>query len=589
MEKISNVSIISRDYLYSLINVLVTSDFDDRLRLLISKIIDTDFIDIALASKELTVYRALLYNIIELKLKGYDTASIVERLSHNKEFQTILTKALSLEKINKNSILDILQTKLKVLSLYNFFIRFTKVVNPATMNELAEEQNFRQVITSISELYRDITFDIVCKQRTYTDVNELEHRFSERLLRLTNKASIKIVPTGIPYVDICMRYGGFESQGLYMIGATYGTGKTRFITKIASNMYLQGFNVYHVTIENRIEDIEELYDTALLGLSPEQLNRIIRNSLNDSTTLDEIKKRLREIYTSRQNAIYIKKFHPYHVDAFAIKEWILQMRQSGANPPDVVIVDHIDIVSPSDMRKADSLFQRGEQVASELKTIAEELNVVLIVPTQLSREARKEMRKGHESGGETTSRSIAKLELVDFYMTLNQTEQEAMLGYMRLFIDKNRFGIDQVTIPIFFNKATLELRVIDSEDELVHFSQKVRISVERLKKRLSGDAYDSFFVNLTPRLISSDTQVEHDYESVKEFIDKVTSVTTYDYDFYIMDDTLVFDSGDIIYFVKVDDISSYLASLQQNDPETFSRLVESEPKIREIIYMLQEV
>ncbi len=498
MEKITGISILSKDYLEDLIITILEKDLNDRMAYVLKKTIDTKFLELALLSQDLSKYKTLLYKIIKLKLKGHTESTILEIIMQNDMYKEIIDKVnikRKQKKVNYTSVLEILINKIKTISLYEFFVKYATYTNPIRMEDISNPDTFNMIMKEVEKLYESITDAFNVSEKEYTSEQSIEDRFTERVLRLLGKSKIKVISTGIPLLDAAFRStSGMESGEIYIIGAPYGQGKTRFVVRLGANMYLNGANLYHITIENKLEDVEEMYDTALLGLSSEEIMLKIKKAVvendditNITTALNDIKSALKELYESRKNKIFFKKYHPYQVNVQMIRNWILMKMSTGAPAPDVIIVDHMDILIPSNEKASDSMFQRGEQIAGELKSLAEEFNCIVITPTQLNREGVKDNRRQIEAGGESTSRSMAKNELTGFLMTINQTRDEALKGYARLYIDKNRIGLSKIIIPIKFDKSKIQIEPVLDEVELKNFPNKVSEHVRILMQRLKGD------------------------------------------------------------------------------------------------------
>lgn len=624
MEKIPGITILSKDYLYEVIYTILNKDLDDKLAYLLKKIIDTKFLEVALFSAELAKYKMALYKIIELKLKGLSKSSIEEILLQNNTIKDIIIKVNEIGKkrhINYTSVLEVLINKIKTISLYEFFVKYATYTNPSKMEDISNPEVFKLVLNEIETLYQNVSDSFDLSERIYTSEDAIDKRFNERILRLLGKSRIKIIPTGINLLDAAFRNTtGMESGEIYIIAAPYGVGKTRFVVRLGVNMYLNGANVYHVTIENKMEDVEELYDTALLGLSSEELTLKIKKAIlagnedveSISKAIDDIKSELKEFYNSRSNHIFFKKYHPYKVNAQMIKSWITMKMSQGAPPPDVIIIDHMDIIVPTAENSSDSLFQRGEQVAGELKTLAEEFNAIVITPTQMNREGVKETRKQTESGGEATSRSMAKNELTGFLMTINQTREEALNGYARLYIDKNRIGIDKVTIPIKFDKSRVAIEPITDDETLLSFPERVREHVRILLKRLKGEHISDFDEKIIPKsnLDTIDDAIEEIYHTTEESVeieeepireeienpvDFIKAIVSYEKDtdqnITIEEDlerpVLIVKFGNLLYVsTNRTKLLSKLLEVRVTNPEKYQKLLDTSKTIQQISEIL---
>jgi hypothetical protein len=155
-----------------------------------------------------------------------------------------------------------------------------------------------------------------------------------------------------------------------------------------------------------------------------------------------------------------------------IENYLEQLIEEGFRP-DVLIIDHIDLLLPNSGERKD-LFRAGEELAAEIKTIAERFDVVALVPTQVNREGNVQSKRTKKKSSlfeevlhrGVISRSAAKIEYVDFFATLNITSEEKDENLLRLYVDKNRDGISDLIIPCYFDREALLLYPFDTLQSL---------------------------------------------------------------------------------------------------------------------------
>jgi len=489
VEQLHGVDIVDRDFLNKVIGVMLFRDVDDELTSVFQKITDVDFWDISLSDAgDSKTYRTLLKVITSLRLQGHSPHVIKEKLSSHQKFSEIIHDVEINKEINDtHDTLEVLKNKIKTFLLYRFLVDCNQnITGRLVSGKTVDDYTFTETIKKIEGLYSGITFDHIASESTYSDETTIDARFQNRLDKITGKKHGHIIETGIELVDASFNnQKGMESGCIYMVSAPYGIGKTRFVTAVGANSYINGYNTYHITIENKKEQVEALYDIALTGVTIEEIYSTLLNSENDEDAkakLNAIKGCLHEVYASHPNVLEIKKFQPYKTSAALIENFIKRKMSSGSPKPDILIVDHMDIMLPNQGFVSD-LFQRGELIVGELKDLAERYQLVILVPTQIGREGVRSNRTNKNSatsGGESVSRSLAKNELVDFHATLNQNDEENVKNLMRIFIDKNREGWGRVVIPIHFDKGKLRITSLTKENELQDFDETVLMHVNRL-------------------------------------------------------------------------------------------------------------
>ena len=497
IEQLPGVDIIDRDFLNKVIGLMLFRDVDDELSSVFQKVTDVDFWDISLGDTgDSKTYRTLLKIVTSLRLQGHSPHVIKEKLCSHQGFASIISDVeLNKDIYDTYDTLEVLKNKIKTFLLYRFLVDCNQnITGKLVSGKIVDDSTFSDTIKKIEGLYSSITFDHISSESTYSDAETIDSRFQQRIDKIVGKKHGYIIPTGIELVDATFNnLKGMEAGCIYMISAPYGLGKTRFITAIGANSYINGYNTYHVTIENKKEQVEALYDISLTGVTIEEIYNILIKSLDDEMAKKElavIKSILKDIYTSRKNILEIKKFQAYKTSSSLIENFIKRKMSSGSPKPDLLIVDHMDIMIPNQGFISD-LFQRGELIVGELKDLAERYMCAILVPTQIGREGVKNNRTNKNSatsGGESVSRSLAKNELVDFHATLNQNDDENVKNLMRIFIDKNREGWGRVVIPVGFDKGRLRITSLTKENELIDFDETIVMHVNRLLVRAGKSA-----------------------------------------------------------------------------------------------------
>jgi hypothetical protein len=388
---------------------------------------------------------------------------------------------------NKNALFkDVLND---LLAKYKSFaaMKFAKQLQNVLLESISSGKDsvdlYEEINRHIQEFYNEAQLDISSTEIRYSNIEEVEERIQQRIEELIKQEERKaFIPSRISLLNFSFaNMVGYEKSCIYMFGAPTGGGKTRFSVSEGAHMYQSGFTVCHITIENNEQKISDLYDSALLGIPVDELYRLYRKSMSD----EEAKLKVKEIINALKDAIrqreisklVIKKFRPLAVTPLMIENYLISLIADDI-VPDVLIVDHIDIVVPNSGRR-DNMFQAGEEVVAQLKDIAERFNVCLILPTQLNREGNRKKKKKNPYDDVLSradvSRSGAKYELVDLFATLNRTPDEKFTNRLRLYIDKNRDGIEDLIIPCHFDTGSMELRALETFSELGTYQDSVMI------------------------------------------------------------------------------------------------------------------
>jgi replicative DNA helicase len=134
--------------------------------------------------------------------------------------------------------------------------------------------------------------------------------------------------------------------------------------------------------------------------------------------------------------------------------------QSEPFMPDIVIVDYLDIMRP-DTRREDKRFEH-EDIANDLRGIAQEFMVAMWVNKQADRAA----RHSDKVGAENMAESYGPARIADVVLGLARPPQEKQRGRILVILDKQRDGIDGRTIQCIDDRPRMLIRGVVTAEEL---------------------------------------------------------------------------------------------------------------------------
>jgi len=204
----------------------------------------------------------------------------------------------------------------------------------------------------------------------------------ERLEKLQeNKDAMRGVPTGFKPLDNLL--SGFQKSDLVILAARPSMGKTAFALDIARKAAVQ-YNI-PVGIFSLEMSSQQLTDRMLSAEARVSSWKLRTGKLS---TDDE--------YERLRNAMDRLSEAPIYIDDKA-ERTVLQMRSiarrlKAENGLELVIVDYLQLITPSATRSSDSMVQQVTEISRSLKAMARELDVPVIALSQLSRAV--EQRRG---------------------------------------------------------------------------------------------------------------------------------------------------------------------------------------------------
>ena len=262
---------------------------------------------------------------------------------------------------------------------------------------------------------------------------------------ISESANTPCISTGFKKLDEIMDGGLYE--GLYVIGAKSGAGKTSFILQMADQIARTGKNVLYFTLEmskyelmaksisrHTLEIVEREELPAMYSKTARGISSGARYAGYDQTQKDVIN-RACEAYREYANNIWFTEGIG-NIGVVQIAQKLKEHINMTGNTP-IVIVDYLQIMAVIDQRATDK--QNMDRAILELKRISRDYKTTIFVVSSLNRASYQNdisMEAFKESGAiEYSSDVLIGLQ------TKKDGANSKDLKEMELHILKNRYGL----------------------------------------------------------------------------------------------------------------------------------------------------
>lgn len=197
--------------------------------------------------------------------------------------------------------------------------------------------------------------------------------------------------------------------------------------------------------------------------------------LNQITGHKEMVKRvaksLQETYHKR---FYIYEWPPDECSVDHIYALLANLKRTEGWKPDVIIIDYMDLMVSRVKKYNDKEYDRQKHVATEIRGLAKNENVLVFTATQTN-------RGGMDSelvDLNKTAESFGKQFALDYVVSLNQSidERNQDPAQLRFFIAKNRNGPKHQTITCEINYNTMTVR--ESQYQRLNIEPVTKVSTE---------------------------------------------------------------------------------------------------------------
>jgi len=258
------------------------------------------------------------------------------------------------------------------------------------------------------------------------------------------------VRTGWDEIDK-ITHQGLGTGELGVVIAPTGAGKSMALVHIGAQALMDGRNVLYYTLELSDTVVGSRFDSC-----------ITKVPLNDLVTFKE------EIYEKIQDLegnLVVKEYPTKSSSVATLKSHMEKVITRGFKP-DVILVDYADLLRPiSTLREKR---HELETIYEQLRGLAQEYKCCVWTASQTNRSG----LNAEVITMESISEAFNKCFVADFILSISRTAEDKLSNQGRIFIAKNRNGIDGIIYPIHMNTANITIKVLPSFGETIGEVQK---------------------------------------------------------------------------------------------------------------------
>jgi len=312
--------------------------------------------------------------------------------------------------------------------------------------DFCKKQKLQEAMLKSVKLMKESSFDEISKiindalklgldtDFGYNFLEDFEKRYE---LKYRNPIS-----TGWLEIDDILR-GGLGNGELGVVIAPTGVGKSMVLAHLGAKAILAGHNVVHYTLELQDITIGNRYDSCLTGI---RLNELYSRK-------DEVYEKIKET----PGKLLIKEYPTKSATTNTIRNHLEKLRQRGFKV-DTLIVDYGDLLKPIlySKEKRENL----ETIYEELRGIAQEFECPVWTASQTNRSG----INAEVITMEAISEAFSKCFVADFIFSVSRTGTDKVNNTGRIFIAKNRNGIDGIVFPIFMDASNVDIKVLPQSE-----------------------------------------------------------------------------------------------------------------------------
>ena len=241
--------------------------------------------------------------------------------------------------------------------------------------------------------------------------------------------------------------GGLGQRELRVVGAPTGAGKSMALAHLGAMAVVKGKTVVHYTLELADTVVGQRYDSCITGIRLQDLMSMKESILG---VIEHI-----------PGQLIIKEYPTKSATTRTINIHLEKLRQKGIEP-DMIIVDYADLLKPSPTGfKSQELRHSLGNTYEELRGIGQAWDIPVWTASQTNRSG----LNAEVITMEAISEAFNKCFVADFICSISRTMEDKTENKGRMFVAKNRNGIDGIVYPMEIDTAKVHLRVLPPDED----------------------------------------------------------------------------------------------------------------------------
>ncbi len=315
--------------------------------------------------------------------------------------------------------------------------------------QFCKRQAFKEALTQAVELVQGEQFEsVVDLMRTAVSVGmpqSIGHEFFEDVEARFQEITRITTPTGLAELDQRdVLDGGLGRGELGVVVAPTGVGKSHWLVNMGAEALKRGKTVVHYTFELSETLTGKRYDANITDIPV--------------SDLIERKDEVIQNYEDNEYGQLIIKYYPCRSASVNTIRNHLEKLKLRNYSPSVVIIDYADVMKST--KSYDALRLELQLIYEELRQMAADFNIPVWTASQSNRNGANADYVGLENMGE----SYGKAQVSDVVLGLSRKPEEKASGYARLFVAKNRAGMDGINLRLKIDTSKSKFATLTGDE-----------------------------------------------------------------------------------------------------------------------------
>ena len=315
--------------------------------------------------------------------------------------------------------------------------------------DFCKKQKLKEAILKSVDLLQSQSFDqiqkVINEAMNLGADNDHGHDYHKDVLDRFEMKMRNPVSTHWDEIDDITK-GGLGKRELGVVVAPTGAGKSMALAHLGAFAVVKGKTVVHYTLELADTVVGQRYDSCITGIDLKNLM-----SMKDSIVM---------AVEHIPGKLIIKEYPTKSASTRTIIGHLEKLRQKGINP-DMIIVDYADLLKPTATGfKTQELRHSLGNIYEELRGIGQTFDIPVWTASQTNRSG----LNAEVITMESISEAFSKCFVADFICSISRTIEDKTENKGRMFVAKNRNGIDGIVYPMEIDTAKVHLRVLPPDE-----------------------------------------------------------------------------------------------------------------------------
>jgi replicative DNA helicase len=315
--------------------------------------------------------------------------------------------------------------------------------------DFCKKQKLKEAILKSVDLLQSQSFDqiqkVINEAMNLGADNDHGHDYHEDVLDRFEMKMRNPVSTHWDEIDMITK-GGLGKRELGVVVAPTGAGKSMALAHLGAMAVVKGKTVVHYTLELADTVVGQRYDSCITGI--------------ELTSLMSMKDSIVEAVALIPGQLIIKEYPTKSASTRTILTHLEKLKQKGINP-DMIIVDYADLLKPTASGfKTQELRHSLGNTYEELRAIGQVWDIPVWTASQTNRSG----LNAEVITMEAISEAFSKCFVADFICSISRTVEDKTENKGRMFVAKNRNGVDGIVYPMEIDTSRVHMRVLPPDE-----------------------------------------------------------------------------------------------------------------------------